>query len=320
MDILEKEARDTPFAPGAWDKPDDFTSKKIDAFIHGRKINDPDYKCSHYEHQMKILSVAEGREEEIFNDPSFLYPIRRALNGETGRMSSILTSCYFNLYDELLKKKDISIEYDPDYTSKFIFNFLFHLHLDEESTKFIIPTVEFLAVKSILARVKGDRPRSPIFRKQWWDHYDRILDETIRSIRDKEWFADATKSDEMKWGIMLGYVRKPEDKEYIFYAGFEEGLWEYYPCYVSDNTTMNFSNYKKHRLLIRAMFLSPESLENQDIQCDPSSCMAEKVKKENEEKVKKESAFKAAGAAGGRRKTKKTKRRTYKNKKRTKPT
>lgn len=319
MDILEKEARDTPFTPGAWDAPD-FTSKKIDAFIHGRKMNDRDYKCSHYEHQMKILSIVGGREEEIFNDPTFLYPIRSALNGETGRMSSILTSCYFNLYDELLKKKDIAIQYDPEYTLKFIFNFLFHLRLNGTFTKFIIPTVEFLAVKSILARVKSDFTRSLIFRKQWWDHYDRILDETIRSIRDKEWYADATKSDEMKWGIMLGYVRKPEDKEYIFYAGFNEALWEYYPCYVSDNNTMNFSNYKKHRLLIRTMFLSPELVENEDIQCDPSSCMAEKVKKENEEKVKKESPFKAAGAAGGRRKTKKRSKRRQTYKKRPKPT
>lgn len=294
MEQLEKEARDTPLAPGPLDAAD-FTSKKIDAFIHGRKIQDKAYKCSHYEHQLKILSVVEGKEKEIFNDAYFKYPIRKALNGITGRMCSILTSCYFNLYDELLKK---GLSYDFVYTLKFMYNILFHIELNKENTKFRIPTVEFRAIQSILQRVKRDFPKSPIFQEAFWKRYIEILDEKVALARTKEWFMDPTRSDEQKWGSMLGYIKENE-MPFIFYGSYDEGMWEYYPCYISNNNTIKFSNYKEHVALMRNMFLTPESIENEDIQCDPSSCMK-------------------SGGKRRKRKTRKPKRRTLK--KRSNPT
>jgi len=298
MEQLEKEARATPFAPGPWNKPF-FTSKKIDAFIHGRKMGPSDYKCSHVEHQMKILAIVEGREAEIFNDRTVKYPHRPALEGYTGRMSSILTSCYFNLYDTLINDKKIL--YDYEYTLKFIYNILFHIKLNKDKTKFIMPTVEFRALKNILHRVKSTYPRAPIFQEEWWKRYIEILEEKIALAKTKEWFSNPKQSNEQKWGNMLGYLKEAE-RAYIFYGGFDEGIWEYYPCYVSANKNEGFSNYKEYFTVVRNMFLSPDAVQNEDIQCDPSSCMEA-----------------AAPAGGKRRKTKKTKRRrTYK--KRPKPT
>jgi hypothetical protein len=310
MEVLEKEARENPFAtnPG-WDAKD-FTSKKIDAFIHGRKIMDTVYKCSHYEHQIKILSVVEGKEQAIFNDISFKYPFREALSGHTGRMCSILTSCYFNLYNELINK---GLFFNFQYTLQFFFNFLFHIQLNKENTKFIMPTIEFVAFKNILKKVKSKYPKSPIFTEEWWKRYTEILDALVTLAKTKEWFSNGRKenvSDSLLWERMLGYV-KAEQYPYIFYAGFEQGLWEYYPCYVSPNKTITFSNYLEHISLIKNMFLTPDSVENEDIQCDPSSCLEEEAVAEEHSEP-----------AGGRRKKRKSRKlkRKKTQKKRSKPT
>jgi hypothetical protein len=218
----------------------DFTTKAIDLLLHWRQDYNKDYKCSHFEHQMKVLNLLPEDIKQIFNDPSFFYAYRDSLKGKYGRLNSVLLSGYFNLYDELLRR---GVEYDPDFTLKCIYNYLLHMD-NTEDNKIKMPTQEFNALQRIISKVKKDYPNKSFFNLNWWEENKRDLLSYFMSYP----------SEQVKKSTGLG-------------DDFEFDLWEYYPCYINNKSVNS-------RLIIgsREIFLNPMNIQNEDIDCDKSKC------------------------------------------------
>ena len=294
---LISEVRANPFAKGKLDESD-FTSKKIDEFIHLPNW-DKDYSCNHQEHQEKIIEVISGREKEIFNDASYVYPGRdNPLSGETGRISAILRSCYFHLFHYLLNPK-FNININPLYTQNILMNILLQIDFDYTAKKSMIPQAEFEDIQYILRYLREKYGTTlPLFKEETWKALRTKIREKKAFIETKEFWK--TKTEPFKWDILVGNYLSD-----IFpYGGYDYDLWEYVPCYFitytkDESRAKSYIHYDESEALldfVQCMFLSTSTCENKDTTCYTKSCR--RGGKRKTKKVKKN------------KKTKKSKRRT----------
>ena len=250
--------------PGAQHREGEFTSLGIDELLHKKGSETyPDYTCTHIQHQEHIIEEIEGMERELFDGP-YNYAFRNGWNDTKGRMRAVLTSCYFKLFVHLINQ---GVEYDRDYTLKFLFNLFFHMTFSEDGTKIVMPNDDFRDFQQIFTLLQ--RGPESILTEDWWVRYLGTLRQKIgNASRNSNYYKKNTTTSKQKWDFIRS--KKPAGAYDIDIYNFSP--WEYTPCYVTTQPQMTMDNLENKIAYMKCMFLTPDDCENENINCETTSC------------------------------------------------
>lgn len=121
--------------------------------------------------QAEILSVVQGCEKEVFNDPRVFYVGKPFLSGKTGTMSTILTNGYLVLYNSLFD----SVQVNADVDLQILLNLVIR-------SKENMPLEERQVLKDIVKKLLV-KTRTNILSKEWFQEYKQAVKELMRYSR-----------------------------------------------------------------------------------------------------------------------------------------
>ena len=211
-----------------WDKPDCIQDDISDFLLH----------------QLKIITITNEYQIEIFNDTS-------VYNGETGTMTDVLRACYFSLYSILLNN-GLKINLEKDFN--IIISLLFGIRYNEDEDKIILPLTEFTAIKQIIKNFKELNPDHK-FNELWWSNLKESLATIYIEILPKwsYWNENPDKrSSKVIWGRLPLTIK----------STFKPGIWEKHPCYIihfDDNLDFDINKTLRRIEYLEALFNDPDS-------------------------------------------------------------
>lgn len=121
--------------------------------------------------QTKIISMLIGCEVPLLNDPTVNYPYRASFRGITGTLTNLITGGFFHIYLHALKTPGIRVNVCVDLITVFdhIKNYISY---DYKQQRFILPDVEFDAIKEIIAILMEKKKAIPhlanLFSEKWF--------------------------------------------------------------------------------------------------------------------------------------------------------
>jgi hypothetical protein len=139
--------------------------RKIDDDIHS--WNEGSYE-DFLVKQAELLTLVNGCEKEIFNDPRVFYVGKPHLQGVTGTMSTILTNGYLFLYNELLNLNP-TIQVNADIDLQILLRLAIH-------SKENMPQQEREYLQLIVQKLLPKR-RTNIVSPEWFQEYAQVVNE-----------------------------------------------------------------------------------------------------------------------------------------------
>lgn len=131
--------------------------------------------------QKKIISILMGCEIPLLNDPTVNYPDRASFRGSTGTLTNLITGGFFHIYLHALKIPGINVNVCVDLVTVFdhIKNYISY---DYHQQRFILPNIEFDAIKEIIAILMERKKTIPhlvnLFSKSWFARLTNVYNTT----------------------------------------------------------------------------------------------------------------------------------------------
>ena len=257
---------------------ENLTIRPLDILIH--QLHENPSVEENVEHQLKLIEYfnkISTRNVKLFlNDPNYFYNYRSHLNGKTGTMSAILTSGFYILYLNLLKKYEISI--NPLIDLRIIFVSLLHIKYSKSKNRLIMPSYEFNILKEIIKILQDEyivNDNKP-FKIEWFDDLINKIIDTLNFINNNnnknkklsfwhnnpnshQWSPQFTEYINLGSGTIHKYLNEAFDNNMDQYEP-----WENHPCYISNNCELNMKNDKflYHINFIKKLFINFEGESN----------------------------------------------------------
>ena len=118
----------------------------------------------HIHHQIHMLEVVRGHEEENFMD-TVIYPFREHFNGSTGTLSNLLSNCFFHIYYAMLIR-GIPVNVEADLKTMYTLIYRFNEK---------IPFSEIEIVQRILQILISCSSSFPFLTKDYYDRYYKLI-------------------------------------------------------------------------------------------------------------------------------------------------
>jgi len=179
-------------------------TRKIDEIFHinywenihqSKNKNDNMY----FVQQKKIISILIGCEIQLLNDPTVNYPYRASFRGSTGTLTNLITGGFFHIYLHALKTPGINVNICVDLITVFdhVKNYISY---DYHQQRFVLPDVEFEAIKEIIAILMERKKTIPhlvnLFSKSWFglltDVYNTTHARMIKKGKDTFYYNEPT--------------------------------------------------------------------------------------------------------------------------------
>jgi hypothetical protein len=164
--------------------------------IHKNKNKNGDM---YFVEQQKIISILTGCEKQLLNDPTVNYPYRLSFRGITGTLTNLLTGGFFHIYLHALTTPGITVNVCVDLITVFdhVKNYISY---DIHQKRFVLPDVEFKAIKQIIAILMKKKNKFPylvnLFSKSWFERLKDVYSTThanmIKKGQDTYYYGEPT--------------------------------------------------------------------------------------------------------------------------------
>lgn len=262
-----------------------FTTRRFDLILHTHpsfcEFTPAEQIAYHKRKQEDILDLAEGIEQELFNDPTVKYPFRKHFNGAEGTMSNLLTSAYFTVYARLLEGNyGIQVNVLDDLKTIFALASSFPV----ENGKFAVDEDELdslqRAIKQLWKRYRGqgDIP----FTHAWFTSFEAFLRTIHEDALQSYPFYQANPNQrtfDQVLGWKLSRASSAQREEWCirgYIPSYDHDLYEYYPPYCNPQWRTQLLEAYLQKLPVIAALFNPWSSKTVNRPSVPEAALSQK--------------------------------------------